>query len=83
MSGDAPHGILFNIDCGLKLGLNPALQGEFWKKIESLEYGFVLRKFEDAFEPGINEENNGNKAEYHTCNCAGFHPKLTIPSKEK
>ncbi len=64
--------LIFN--WGLKLGSNLILQGEIWKKLYALEHGFILREFMQAFKPGIEQENKGNKAENHPGHDTGLDP---------
>ena len=37
----------------------------------------------DAFKPGIDQENKGNKAENYPGHYTGFNPELAVPGKEK
>jgi hypothetical protein len=54
MSGDAPHGILIILNCGLKLGVKPNFTRAVQKKSAVLlKNCFIFEKAGQAFEPSI------------------------------
>ena len=54
MSGDAPHGILFNLQLRSEIGVNRKFTRANDEKIwEKLKNRFVLHKFTKAFNKGI------------------------------
>ncbi len=52
------------------------------KSLPGLENGLIFEKAGDSFQPGIQQEQEGNQGENHACHGTAFDPDCTVPIKE-